>query len=101
MPAFFPDGTYGAVKAVDAADLRAAGVGGVVMNALHLAQKPGTGLVKRAGGLHAFTGFTGPVLTDSGGFQVFSLIRENPRYGRVRAGEVLFYPGMGDQKYIY
>ncbi|MCL2544512.1 MAG: queuine tRNA-ribosyltransferase family protein [Clostridia bacterium] len=101
LPAFFPDGTYGAVKAVDAADLREAGIGGVVMNALHLSQKPGANLVKRMGGLHAFTGFDRPILTDSGGFQVFSLIRENPRYGRVRAGEVLFYPGMGDQKYIY
>ncbi len=101
LPAFFPDGTYGAVKAVDAEDLRAAHIDGTVMNALHLSLKPGASLVKRMGGLHAFTGFSGPMLTDSGGFQVFSLIRENPKYGRIRANEVLFYPGMGDEKYIY
>jgi queuine tRNA-ribosyltransferase len=53
------------------------------------------------GGINAFAGFHGPVLTDSGGFQVFSLIRENKRYGQIRNNEVIFYPGMGADKYIY
>ncbi len=101
LPTFFPDGTYGVVKAVDAQDLQNARIDGLVMNALHLSTKPGASLVKRMGGIHAFTGYTGPILTDSGGFQVFSLIRENAAYGQIRNNEILFYPGMGDEKYIF
>lgn len=101
LPTFFPDGTYGAVKAVDAGDLRTAGIEGLVMNALHLSTKPGAGLVKRMGGLNGFMGFTGPILTDSGGFQVFSLIRENTKYGQIRNNEIHFYPGMGAERYLY
>jgi queuine tRNA-ribosyltransferase len=101
LPAFFPDGTYGAVKAVDGTDLQNVRIDGAVMNALHLSAKPGASLIKRMGGINAFAGFSGPVLTDSGGFQVFSLIRENPKYGQIRNNEILFYPGMGKEKYLY
>ena len=102
LPAFFPDGTYGVVKAVDAIDVANAGVDGIVMNALHLSSKPGAKVIKNVGGINNFTGFKGPVLTDSGGFQVFSLIRENKKYGEIRNKEIIFYPDMtNDSKYIY
>ena len=72
-PAFMPVGTAGAVKAVTPRDLAAAGAGIVLANTYHLCLRPGDGLVARRGGLHRFMGWSGPILTDSGGYQVFSL----------------------------
>jgi queuine tRNA-ribosyltransferase len=68
---------------VDAADLRACGVPGVVVNTLHLTQSPGVGLIKSQGGVHSFMGWDRPVISDSGGFQAMSMIRENARYGSI------------------
>ncbi len=72
-PAFMPVGTHGAVKAMTPEQVRAAGAEVVLANTYHLALRPGEGLVQKLGGLHAFMGWEGPILTDSGGFQVFSL----------------------------
>ena len=72
-PAFMPVGTAGAVKAVTPRDLVAAGAGIILANTYHLHLRPGDELVARRGGLHRFMGWAGPILTDSGGYQVFSL----------------------------
>ncbi len=72
-PAFMPVGTLGAVKGVTPQELSAAGASIMLSNLYHLALRPGVDTVERLGGLHAFTGWQGPILTDSGGFQVFSL----------------------------
>jgi len=72
-PAFMPVGTLGAVKGVTPQELEAAGASILLANLYHLALRPGIGAVERLGGLHAFTGWSGPLLTDSGGFQVWSL----------------------------
>jgi queuine tRNA-ribosyltransferase len=72
-PAFMPVGTYGAVKAVSPADLAAIGAQIVLSNTFHLWLRPGLDVVEAHGGLHRFMGWDGPILTDSGGFQVFSL----------------------------
>ncbi len=72
-PAFMPVGTTGAVKAVTPRDLHAAGAGIVLANTYHLHLRPGDDLIARRGGLHRFMGWPGPILTDSGGYQVFSL----------------------------
>ncbi|MCZ6601951.1 MAG: tRNA guanosine(34) transglycosylase Tgt, partial [Planctomycetota bacterium] len=72
-PAFLPVGTAATVKAATPADLERAGVPMILCNTYHLAQRPGSEVVRRAGGLHAFMGWSRPILTDSGGFQVFSL----------------------------
>jgi len=90
LPAFFPDGTRGVVRSVDSADLKNCGVTGIVMNTYHLMTKPGAMTVKALGGLHDFTGWDGPIVTDSGGFQVFSLLRENSSLGEVRPNEIIF-----------
>ncbi|MCL2358049.1 MAG: tRNA-guanine transglycosylase [Defluviitaleaceae bacterium] len=90
LPTFFPDGTRGVVRCVDSADLAAAGVTGIVMNAYHLMSKPGAATIKALGGLHAFTGWNGTIVTDSGGFQVFSLLRENASMGEIRQNEIIF-----------
>ncbi len=72
-PAFMPVGTHAAVKALTSEQVRAAGAQVVLANTYHLALRPGEGLVQKLGGLHRFMGWDGPMLTDSGGFQVFSL----------------------------
>ncbi len=72
-PAFMPVGTHGAVKALTPQQVRATGAEIVLGNTYHLALRPGEALVEKLGGLHAFMRWDGPILTDSGGFQVFSL----------------------------
>lgn len=72
-PCFMPVGTRGAVKLLDAADLDALGPQVVLANTYHLMLRPGVEAVAGLGGLHRFTGWSGHMLTDSGGFQVFSL----------------------------
>ena len=72
-PTFMPVGTRGTVKAVAPDDLRALGARVVLANTFHLMLRPGEEVVARLGGLHRFMGWDGPLLTDSGGFQVFSL----------------------------
>jgi queuine tRNA-ribosyltransferase len=72
-PAFMSVGTYGAVKGVSPAELRELGAQIVLGNTFHLWLRPGVEVIERHGGLHRFMGWDGPILTDSGGFQVFSL----------------------------
>jgi queuine tRNA-ribosyltransferase len=72
-PCFMPVGTQGTVRALSPADLRAAGATVVLANTYHLHVRPGEDTVAKLGGLHRFMGWDRPLLTDSGGFQVFSL----------------------------
>ena len=72
-PAFMPVGTYGTVKAVDPEQLHAAGSRIILGNTFHLMLRPGVEVIRAHGGLHEFMGWHGPLLTDSGGFQVWSL----------------------------
>lgn len=74
-PAFMPVGSLGAVKGVPAGWLAEAGAAIMLANLYHLAVRPGVERIEALGGLHAFTGWQRPILTDSGGFQVFSLAR--------------------------
>ncbi|GGE62727.1 tRNA guanosine(34) transglycosylase Tgt [Massilia psychrophila] len=72
-PIFMPVGTYGSVKAMDPDELVAVGSQIILGNTFHLWLRPGTEVLNKFGGLHGFMGWNGPILTDSGGFQVFSL----------------------------
>ncbi|MEO8196069.1 MAG: tRNA guanosine(34) transglycosylase Tgt [Thermoanaerobaculia bacterium] len=72
-PAFMPVGTLGAVKGLTPQELEAAGAQIMLANLYHLSLRPGIETIARAGGAHRFTGWNRPILTDSGGFQVFSL----------------------------
>jgi queuine tRNA-ribosyltransferase len=72
-PAFMPVGTHGVVRGLGAADVRRTGAQIILGNTYHLHLRPGEDVVRGMGGLHRFTTWTGPMLTDSGGFQVFSL----------------------------
>ncbi len=72
-PAFMPVGTYGSVKSLTPEDLTAIGAKIILGNTFHLMLRPGMDVIKRHGGLHDFMHWDKPILTDSGGFQVFSL----------------------------
>lgn len=72
-PVFMPVGTYGAVKAMTPEDVRATGATIILGNTFHLWLRPGLEVIQAHGGLHRFIGWDAPILTDSGGFQVFSL----------------------------
>ncbi|MGC8875215.1 MAG: tRNA-guanine transglycosylase, partial [Chloroflexia bacterium] len=76
LPAFLPDGTRGVVRGVDARDLVESGVQALQMNVFHLMQHPGSTTIQALGGLHRMCGWNGPIVTDSGGFQAYSLIRQ-------------------------
>ena len=72
-PAFMPVGTYGSVKSVTPEEVAAGGADIILGNTFHLMLRPGTEVIRKHGGLHEFMNWHGPILTDSGGFQVFSL----------------------------
>ena len=98
VPTFLPDATRAGVRAVSSQDLRAVGVEGVVVNAFHLLRRPGGRVVQAAGGIHRFMDWNGPILSDSGGFQVWSLIRQDPNRGVIRDNEVIFRePATGEK----
>jgi len=89
-PVFMPVGTQGSVKTLSPADLSEIGVEAILCNAFHLYLRPGTEIIKKAGGLHRFINWDRPIITDSGGYQVFSL--GTPRLGSRRT-ESLSKPG--------
>lgn len=99
LPAFLPDATRGVVRSVDSADLELCGVSALVMNTYHLMQHPGSTTIKALGGLHRMSGWPRPIMTDSGGFQIYSLIRQNPKYGRLTDKGAVFTPDGSDRKF--
>ena len=72
-PAFMPVGTHAVVRGLHPAEIRRAGAQIILANTYHLHLRPGEAVIRAMGGLHQFTTWDGPMLTDSGGFQVFSL----------------------------
>jgi len=99
LPVFLPDATLGVVRSVDSADLVRCGVQGVVMNTFHLMQHPGSSTVQALGGLHAMSGWQRPIVTDSGGFQAYSLIRQNPKNGSLTSNGITFRPDQSRRKF--
>jgi len=89
-PLFMPVGTRAAMKVMTVRDLREAGAGIVLANAYHLMQRPGEDVVRELGGVHRFMAWDGPMLTDSGGFQVWSLaeLRKMDRDGVTFKSEI-------------
>lgn len=98
-PVYLPDATLGVVRAVDATDLKACGVEAVVMNTYHLMQHPGSTTIHSLGGLHRMSAWDGPIVTDSGGFQAYSLIHQNPKFGSLTDKGINFQPEGADRKY--
>jgi queuine tRNA-ribosyltransferase len=99
VPSFLPDATRAGVRGVSSEDLTSVGVEGLMVNAFHLLRRPGARAVQAGGGIHRFMGWSGPVLSDSGGFQVWSLIRQDPARGVIRDHEVIFREPSTGQKW--
>lgn len=100
FPVFMPDATFGVVRTVDSHDLEDVGIEAVVMNTYHLMQRPGSSTIQSLGGLHRMSGWDRPIVTDSGGFQAYSLIRQNAKFGRMDERGISFSPEGSTRKYL-
>jgi queuine tRNA-ribosyltransferase len=98
FPVFMPDATFGYIRSLDSADLENCKIEAVVMNTFHLMQHPGSTVVQSLGGLHSMAGWDRPIITDSGGFQAYSLIRQNSKYGQIQDKGLIFQPEGSDRK---
>ena len=98
LPAFIPDATRAVVRSADSVDLEEAHVPGLMVNTFHLSASPGTSAVASVGGIHSFMGWRRPVAADSGGFQVFSLLSENPALGSVTERGFVYRRAKGGEK---
>jgi len=92
LPQYLPDATFGQVRNLSAEQTASSGMEAVVMNTFHLMQKPGASTVRSLGGLHQMSGWEKAIFTDSGGFQAYSLIRQNARYGSMTENGIIFFP---------
>lgn len=99
-PFFMPDATRAAVRGVARDEIRDVGITALVVNTYHLMLSPGAELIERAGGIHAFMHWDGPVLSDSGGYQVFSLIHRNPEMGRITEDGAEFRSTLDGSKHL-
>jgi queuine tRNA-ribosyltransferase len=100
LPAFLPDATSGYVRAVDSRDLERVNIQAVVMNTFHLMQKPGSSTVQAFGGLHNFADWPRIIVTDSGGFQAYSLIHQSEDFGTLSDRGIIFRPEGKNRKFI-
>jgi queuine tRNA-ribosyltransferase len=94
-----PDATLGVVRNLDSLDLEQCGIEAVVMNSFHLMQRPGSSTITALGGLHSMAGWPHPIITDSGGFQAYSLIRQNTKFGSMNDKGITFQPEGSDRKF--
>jgi queuine tRNA-ribosyltransferase len=99
LPVYMPDATLGVVRGVDATDLLSCKVQAVVMNTFHLMQRPGSSTIQALGGLHKMSGWQGPIVTDSGGFQAYSLIQQNAKFGSLDEDGITFKPEGASRKF--
>ena len=83
LPMFLPDATRGVVRTLSSEDLETSGVEALMVNILHLTSHPGVSVARSFGGLHRFMSWFHPIVSDSGGFQLFSLIDANPKNGTI------------------
>ena len=99
-PFFMPDATRATVRGLTSDDLVATGIEALVVNTYHLFLQPGEALIKKAGGIHAFMDWSRPVLSDSGGYQVYSLIHKNPELGKITEDGALFRSVLDGSKHL-
>jgi len=99
-PFFMPDATRGFVRSIDNEILEEIGLEAILINTYHLFLNPGMEIIKQAGDAHKFMNWSKPLLSDSGGYQVFSLIHKNPRLGKITDNEVIFRSPIDGSKHI-
>jgi queuine tRNA-ribosyltransferase len=97
LPQYFPDGTLGVVRSLDSQDLAQVGIQGLVVNTFHLRQQPGIKTLTQLGGIKKLMNWKGLITSDSGGFQLFSLIQKHPDMGKIIDEGVVLYHGKNKQ----
>jgi queuine tRNA-ribosyltransferase len=100
LPVFLPDATSGYVRSVDPQSLEDVGIQALVMNTFHLMQKPGSSTIQTFNGLHNFSGWQRTIITDSGGFQAYSLIHQSDKFGSLSDRGIIFHPEGKNRKFI-
>jgi queuine tRNA-ribosyltransferase len=98
LPIYLPDATLGVARNLDSLDLLRVGLEGVMVNTYHLIQKPGEEILQKVGGIKKLMNWSGFVSSDSGGFQLFSLIQKNPELGKITDEGIVLYNGPKKQK---
>lgn len=98
LPQFLPDATRAVVKSIDSGDLKLSKIEGVVVNTYHLMNEPGGSVIQACGGIKEFMHFDGLTVTDSGGWQIFSLIHRNKNAGKITDKGVTFALGVKKRK---
>lgn len=103
FPIYFPDATRAVVRSLSSRDLKEAKVEGLVTNAYHLMTQPGASVIENLGGIKKFMNWDEWIVTDSGGFQVLSLIQRNSSIGKISDKGILFYrkPSGEKKKYYF
>ncbi|QQS60898.1 MAG: tRNA guanosine(34) transglycosylase Tgt [Candidatus Moraniibacteriota bacterium] len=99
-PFFMPDATRATVRGLMSEDIRQAGIEALVVNTYHLLLQPGCDRVEHLGGIHSFMKWKGPILSDSGGYQVYSLIHKNSGLGKVTEDGVEFRSPLNGSKFF-
>ncbi|KKR21956.1 MAG: Queuine tRNA-ribosyltransferase [Candidatus Moranbacteria bacterium GW2011_GWA2_39_41] len=98
-PFFMPDATRGFIKLLSKHDLEGIGARPMVVNTYHLYLQPGMELIKKGGGIHKFMNWDGPLLSDSGGYQIFSLIHKNSKLGKITDEQAVFKSPIDGRKH--
>jgi queuine tRNA-ribosyltransferase len=93
LPIFLTDATFGVVKSLDSQDITNSKINGIVVNTYHLLNTPGSKTIEKLGGIKSYMNFQGLVVTDSGGWQIFSLIHRNKKAGKITEKGVVFSYG--------
>ena len=101
FPTFFPDATRAVVKALDAMDLESCRVSALMVNVFHLSNIPGTQIISQIGGVHRYMGWERPIASDSGGFQLFSLLWSNKKYGSISSRGFVYRDADGKGKKLF
>jgi len=100
FPIYLPDATLGVVRGLASDDIEKCGIEGVVINTYHLKDNPGLKVLQKIGGIKKLMNYKGLTASDSGGFQLFSLIQKNPNLGRIVDDGVILYSGPKKRKKI-
>jgi queuine tRNA-ribosyltransferase len=95
---YFPDATRGVVRSLSSSDIKQVGINGLVVNTYHLRKQPGSELLSKINGIKKLMNWQGIIASDSGGFQLFSLINKNSKLGKITDEGVVLYSGKNQQK---
>lgn len=103
FPVYFPDATRAVIRSLDSHDLQEAGIEGLILNPYHLMSQPGIKTIKKFRGVKPYMNWPGFIITDSGGWQLLSLVYKNPKFGKITDNGIIFYKGsLGEnKKYLF